>query len=323
MYFFYVVFHYIKVDGEESDIHSFDYEVFRKAVHAFPEEAMAYGFDKLRELAYIDIFDSEDGAVRAYSWDDLTGGTMISFDGFYQYRWKGKVRFDEFDQGEDDFRMSTRKLHSLGDGHYLRHAYLREWSSMAYEAYEAFRLTKNGLVMEDLFDDGINGPSEDLGTEYNIPDWYFRAGKGEGYPWLFYFDAKEKTLYYPLTDDSCQLSDRYVPYKWDGKKMVSTPEVGNPFLHSSLREYESLVLLSRTSRDRVRIDRMNDGSYRYAAWTVSRPMSDQPDIVLLNGAGSADDDNWVFRNKDYEYQVTESTLTVLKNGNPFAQWDFE
>ena len=310
-------------DGEEPDILNFDYEVFREAVHAFPEEAMVYGFDKLRELAYIHIVDSEDGAVRAYSWDDLTGGTLISFDGFYQYRWKGKVLFDDFDKGEDVLGMSTRELHSLGDGHYLRHAYLREWSSMAYEACEAYRLTRKGLVVEALFDDGINDPKEYLGTEYNIPDWYFRTEKGEGYPWLFYFNAEEKVLFYPSSEDYAVLTDRYVPYKWDGKKMVSTPEVGNPFLHSSLLEYESLELLSRTSRDRVRIDKMNDGSYRYAAWTVSRPMSEQPDLVLLNGSFRENGRIWVFRNREYEYQVTESTLTVLKTGNPFARWDFE
>ena len=310
-------------DGEESNVHDFDYDVFREAVRAFPVEAMAYGFDKLQVLAGISIVDSEDGAVRAYSWDDLMGGTMISFDGFYQYRWKGKVLLDDFDEEEEASVMSTRELHSLGDGHYLRLAYFREWSSMAYEAYESYRLTRKGLVKEALFDGGINDPTGDLGTEYNIPDWYFRTGNGEGYAWLFYFDAKEKVLYYPLSDEYALLSDRYVPYKWNGKKMVSTPETGNPFLHHTLREYESLAFLSRTSRDRVRIDRMDDGTYRYAAWTVSRPMSDQPDLVILNGAGNDAENEWVFRNKEYEYQVTESALVVLRNGKPVARWDFK
>ena len=44
----------------------------------------------------------------------------------------------------------------------------------------------------------------------------------------------------------------------------------------------------------TRIDVMNDGSYRYAAW-LNEPMSEEPAMLLYNGV--ADENRYYFRNK--------------------------
>lgn len=79
--------------------------------------------------------------------------------------------------------------------------------------------------------------------------WHFRAGSGDGYDWLYHYDKATKTLYHPSSPEYNHLSDRYIPYVWSGKTLKPMPEVGNPFLHQSLKEYTSLVSLFRTNRN--------------------------------------------------------------------------
>ena len=213
----------------EGDEIAFDYDLFGDAVRAFPEESMEYGFDRIRELADIDIFDSDDGNVRVYSWDYPQLGTMGSYGNLVQYRWRRKVKFDSFVHDRDEFEHATLGLYTLEEGKYIRYEYLREWSSQAYALARAFGLTKHGLRELPLFESG-DGPTEMIDLEYNIPDWYFRAGRGEGYKWLFFYDDAEKTLYTPSIPEDNTLSDRYVPYRWNGETMHPLPENGNPFL---------------------------------------------------------------------------------------------
>ena len=300
---------------------AFDYALFEKAVRAFPEQAMDYGFDQLKERAGIDIFDAADGQVRVYAWNDAgEGGTMGAYGSILQYRWKGTVRFGTFD-GEEGLR--TCAFYTLGGGKYLRYAYLREWGSRAYAAAEAYGLTPNGLEPEGLFAE--EGCECALEVEYNIPDWYFRAGKGEGYKWLFYFDEAQKTLYFPSSRDieeDTVLSDRYIPYRWDGEALQPLPECGNPFLHPSLQEYVSLARLDRTGRNLIRIDEMEDGTYRYAAWPAEGTMAESPEIVVPGGVYQDDGDVWVFANQGVEYRVTGADLSVWRNGKRQARWEF-
>ncbi|MDO4827629.1 MAG: hypothetical protein Q4B16_08820 [Bacteroidia bacterium] len=160
-----------------------------------------------------------------------------------------------------------------------------------------------------------------IDLEYNIPDWYFRAGKGEGYDWLFFFDDSMKTLYYPSSVEDNLLSDRYVPYVWDGETMHPGREVGNPFLHPSLQDYECLAQLGRTSRNLIRVDKMADDTYRYAAWPSGSEMNDSPELVVSGGTRDAAG-KCVFRNQDVVYRVSESGLSVIKAGKRIAHWEF-
>ena len=309
------------VNGEEFDYDErFDYELFEQAIHAFPEEAMVYGFDKLKEFVDIDIYDSKDGNVRIYSWQYPAMATMGSYGSILQYRWRGKVKFGSFINEKDEFEYSTRGFYTLEDGKYIRYAYLREWSTQAYAVAEAYKLTKNGLEEIPLFETE-EGLSAIIDTEYNIPDWYFRAGRGEGYNWLFYYDNDKKNLYFPSTPEYNYLSDRYVPYNWNGETMCPLSEVGNPFLYPDLQEYESLELMARTSRNIIRIDKLNNESYRYAAWPSKGDMNDTPELVLNNGQYDEKEHVWVFNNNDIEYRATESNLSVSKNGKVIAKWD--
>lgn len=306
---------------KDNDFDEFDYYLFEDAVNAFPEEAMKYDFKKIKELTGIEIFDTDDGNIRVYSWTYPPHGTMGSYGNILQYKWRGKVKFGTFIHEQDELEHSTNGLYTLEEGKYIRYEYFREWSSQAYALAKAYQLTEDGLQAVPLFETE-DGLSEKIDLEYNIPDWYFRAGKGEGYNWLFFFDYSKKTLYYPSSPEYNVLSDRYVPYVWDGKTMHPEPEVGNPFLHHSLQDYESLAQLGWTSRNLIRVDKMTDGTYRYAVWPTEETMSDRPDLVVNGGFRTDDSGEWVFKNHGIIYCISESKVRVLNNGKEIAKWDY-
>ncbi len=76
-------------------------------------------------------------------------------------------------------------------------------------------------------------------------------------------------------------------------------------LYVSLQDFASPDLIIETSKFRIRIDEMSDGTYRYASWGINKQVSDKPDLILKNGIlefdGSGGNHHFVFKNKNYEY----------------------
>lgn len=82
-------------------------------------------------------------------------------------------------------------------------------------------------------------------------------------------------------------------------------------LHSSLREFKEPVLTWNSSRFNVRIDLLENDSYRYAVWKGGEPQSVEPDLVLTNGAlvrtgGSLSYPEYRFSNGRYNYVVSKA-----------------
>ena len=265
------------------------------------------------------ILNSDDGKVTVYGWEKPHTGTMGSYGSRVEYKWEGKTMTQELFESDDDFAPLPKQLYTLNDGKYIMYQYFREWSSLGYIGATAYELTKDGLTEIKLFETP-EGLDTEIGLEFVIPDWYFRAGDGEGYDWLYYFNKDEKTLYHPLSLEGDILTDRYVPYKWNGKTMVPGAEVGNPFLYESLSEYVSLAALFHTQRNLVRIDEMPDGCFRYAAWPKKGSMLDKPELVILGGTSSEDDSEWVFCNEGYEYHYNGEDLYVMKGKKKVSSW---
>ena len=98
-------------------------------------------------------------------------------------------------------------------------------------------------------------------------------------------------------------------------------------LHSSLRQFIEPVLEWKTKDYRVRIDRINESKFRYAAWSALKITTEKPDIILENGTlffdGSGGNHYYDFRTGVYLYRClvneigTEDTppgeLEVYKN----------
>lgn len=83
-------------------------------------------------------------------------------------------------------------------------------------------------------------------------------------------------------------------------------------LHASIAVFKSPVLEWQTKKFRVRIDLMEDDSYRYAVWKVAASTSSKPDLILSNGEknfdGSGGNHSYVFLNGHYTYECAVTAL---------------
>lgn len=92
-------------------------------------------------------------------------------------------------------------------------------------------------------------------------------------------------------------------------------------LHDKLKKYQEPTLVLETPKFRVRIDLLENGSYRYASWPINSSMSDKPDIILTNGhviiEGSGGNHRYEFINGKYKYEC--SIIRMGENDSPPAE----
>lgn len=316
-----------KTVGEWERIYSkdednLDFTGFKKRVVSSPS-TMSCSFDFLRKKEGFSIVDSDDGLVRIYTWEAPHFWTMSDFQEIIQYKWNGKVLVQGEKECDWEYCPTSEAqhiytVHGESKTYYLIPYFFKEWSSLAFMSFQAFELTQEGLMPVGIF--GGKDGSESLDFEYNIPDWFFKANLGEGYEWLCYYDQENRIYYHPETD--YYLSDRYEKYVFDGSYFVLTEESSaNPFLSASLHDYKSLVELFETKRNKIRIDLMEDETYRYAAWKAGDKMIDDPELVILNGTFDEASSKYVFINDGYEYQVFDNQVSVIKGGKQVAKWE--
>ena len=99
-------------------------------------------------------------------------------------------------------------------------------------------------------------------------------------------------------------------------------------LHPSLKTFKAPELQFKTAKFQVRIDQMNNGTYRYASWGRNQAQIQKPDLILKNGQivmdGSGGNHNFIFKSGAYQYivyrnilgtnETPDVTLEVSKNG---------
>lgn len=73
-------------------------------------------------------------------------------------------------------------------------------------------------------------------------------------------------------------------------------------IHPSVNQWESNVFVASSKNLLVRVDRLANGDLRYASWSKGRPISQKPDLVILNGEevheGTLGSTFWAFTNNN-------------------------
>ena len=118
------------------------------------------------------------------------------------------------------------------------------------------------------------------------------------------FDTIKQTLYVPEHGDM-EMTDRYELYKYHNGKMIYSGKGAGFWLHNSLHDFKRLCGIYRTKTIFIRIDRLNDDSYRFASWNKDKAMSGEPELVLYNGKTGVVENAIVFKNGDFTYIVPE------------------
>ena len=145
----------------------------------------------------------------------------------------------------------------------------------------------------ELFDDSLISIITHSDAE---TDWKDMGWRGimlhDGIVWLDY-DGKVIGINYRT------LAEKEVLKKWI--------EYERSLLHSSLKEYLKPMYTLITKRFIVRIDLLENGTYRYASWKKSATLLDKPDLVLFNGElsaeGSGGNHQFNFKNGIYTYSI--------------------
>lgn len=174
--------------------------------------------------------------------------------------------------------------------------YLSENLNYGIYSVAAFTKKDGKYVPENAFKVKKNFRSVISSVKY---DSWFSSSPDGGF---FLFNKDDKTLYIPLIEEYMSGADRYIVYRFDGEHFVYKGKDGGFWLHQRLRNYDILYALGKTKDFIVRIDRMADGTLRYASWGSNKTMKDKPSIILYGDDIYDGSDNVMsFFNGDFKY----------------------
>jgi len=84
-------------------------------------------------------------------------------------------------------------------------------------------------------------------------------------------------------------------------------------INHTLKNYKNFVYSFKTSKFLIRIDELEDNSYRYASWNKSSKFKDKPSLVLKNGErfyeGSGGNNYFLFKSGAYSYKIWENKVS--------------
>ena len=99
-------------------------------------------------------------------------------------------------------------------------------------------------------------------------------------------------------------------------------------LHGSIKEFENPIQILKTAKNRIRIDDLGKGNYRYSSWPLKSKIGDKPELIIDKGEyipeGSGGNHTFRFKNKGYIYDChifiigeynTPPALLVVYKGN--------
>ena len=203
--------------------------------------------------------------------------------------------------------------------------YLAARQDKGVYALAAYTKSDGKYVEEKAFKVGKGTQSSIKSVKYD--NWKSSNPDG-GY---FAFNKTNNSVYLPLivnNDGFLEGADRYIVYQFDGNFFVKKGTDGGFWLHPNLRKFNELIRILKTKDYLVRIDYMDDGTYRYAAWKNKKElkdMSEKPDLVIGNGVHTDGPNGYgyYFDNKGYTYYVSYEELTVFHGDKIILQQEGE
>jgi hypothetical protein len=118
----------------------------------------------------------------------------------------------------------------------------------------------------------------------------------------------------------------------DEVEEVQNAVVGN--IHISIRNFKASIFSFKTSKFLIRIDELEDKTFRYSSWNKNSSFNDKPDLTLNNGErfyeGSGGNNYFLFKSGAYSYQIWENkvsnktsdyTLKVYRNEDLLGEYE--
>lgn len=271
---------------------------------------------------------SPDGKLTVFSWYSGEDGLVTDFNNVILYEDNGKIYSAdkclwqllerhhgtaELALNEEDLEVGclTTDIHQVKDNNgriiYLTENYLLD-GTWAYGSIDGFYM-KDGKLRQahDLFITKDNQIRDNLQYAYYMSIYNYNIESILGPQSVFGYIDEEKEILLP-DENYGECADRYESFCFNGSKYVYTEDVAGKHLHWRYRNFAALEHLYQVADRLVRVDRMADESFRYAAWLLDGKQADcqtmlsEPDEVIFNGT-MVDDQWYQFTHKDTVYRI--------------------
>lgn len=293
------------------------------------ERCFTYNFERLIESARdvtvrpLRVVASDDGNLRLYTWD-VDGGTMSCYSGIASFRNSNgifsytSVNDDYWDIESDVesqnyanmacgvFEIKTIRL-SNGTPVYAVFTHSSGSSIMQMTVVAAYEITESGIEQYNLFRD--NGKETNSVLFYRNPSGSF--------PIDIILTDEELIIPETMEGDNPfggdRITGRILHYRFNGEVFEHTGISYPDGLYKDLCNFQHNIIISYQDPWIFRIDKMPDGSYRYASWKNKKD-TDVPNIVVNGGTytstvlddtdSNAKEEKYTFRNHSYTYEVS-------------------
>jgi hypothetical protein len=269
------------------------------------------------------VVASDDGNLRLYTWD-VDGGTMSCYSGIASFRNSNgifsytSVNADYWDIESDDesqnyanmacgvFEIKTIRL-SNGTPVYAVYTHSSGSSIMHMTIVTAYAITESGIEPYNLFRDNGNETNSVL---------FYRNPSGS-FPIDIILTDEELIIPETMEGDNPfggdRITGRILHYRFNGEVFEQTGISYPDGLYKDLCNFQHNIIISYQDPWIFRIDKMPDGSYRYASWKNKKD-TDVPNIVVNGGTyistvlgdtdSNAKEEKYTFRNHSYTYEVS-------------------
>lgn len=207
-------------------------ETFNKKLLKYTSEnpaTLKYAFPELSKHLF--MATSEDGKLRAFSWDTNTGGTMHFFNNVFQWEdKKGKVyskNFESESESEGDPKSFITDIFTLKTK--KETVYLVASTAILATSHNAQSVRLYKIKGVELQDDvklikTAEGLTDNIGFQYNF---FSVVDRPERPIRLFSFDKKTNSLKFPVVIEDEEnplgrVTDKFIVYKFNGKYFVKS-----------------------------------------------------------------------------------------------------
>ena len=145
----------------------------------------------------------------------------------------------------------------------------------------------------------ITSPQFD--TNYQIVKAFNRGSASYHESENYIFIDKKLTRISKTVEDQQNDAYRYIVY--DGDKEVE--------INETLRKVKVYIAFFKTQKFNISIDLLENGKYRYASWSASKNLRNNPDLVLKNGFKKETENeiSYKFQKGEFSYLCTLYKLT--------------
>lgn len=94
--------------------------------------------------------------------------------------------------------------------------------------------------------------------------------------------------------------------RYEHDKRISIINQEKSHLNESIKDFKEPIFVWETQKFKIRVDKLDNDTYRYASWKISKRQNEKPDLILTNGEvvfnGSGGNHEYLFKSGAFEYK---------------------